>query len=318
MRSIAKLVVPGLIGACCVLGPGPVARAGAHTWESWSVFSNADGTIQFVTIKETHGGTAEVNLQIHTMISHPSNHSKSMHQVAGNTAFTYYLLATAGYAALPGAPTPDEILPDNFILAATDTSMEYSGTNTATWSAGAIPTNGLDMLTRTASLSPLVTQSNVATNYAGVTGCVDPTGTAPALPGVPDGSTGSQVLVGKLAPNGSSLSITYDTSTCADATDHQIIYGQKSGFPAKPGGLYTVQGGECGIGSASPYAWAATPSASDGSGLTWFLIVSTDGAGAEGPWGTYDGHTERNGNGRRCSSGACVSTSKSLAGTCGH
>jgi hypothetical protein len=320
MNSISKNIVTAVVGAFCVFGTCAVAIAGSHTWESWAVFTNADGTLQFVVIKETHGGTAEGGLASHTMISHPSGNSKSMHNVTGNTAFTYYLLGTAAYAALPGAPPLDEIIPPNFIAVTSDTSMEYSFTNTATWAAGSLPTNGINMLSRTASLGPLSSLPNVATNYAGVTGCVDASGTIPVqpLPGVPDGTTGSPMRVGKLTPDGSSLSISWDSGTCNDAFDHQIIYGQKTGFPTKAGGLYTLRGAACGIGSATPYTWTPTPTAIDGSGLTWFLVVSTDGAGTEGPWGSYNGVNDRNGTGSRCASGFCGTTSKSLAGTCGH
>ena len=316
MRSIAGIALCGLIG---VLGTaGSAALAGSHTWESWAVFTDATGAIQFVEIKETHGGVAEGGLGGHTMISRPSGNSSPMNSVTGNTAFTYYLLGTAAYAALPGAPPLDKIIPSNFIVTASDTAMEYSFTDTATWSLGSLPLDGVRMLTRTASLSPLVAAGNVATNFRGVTGCVDASGTAAALPGVPEGAPGSPIKVTKLAADGSSLSINFDTATCTDTFDHMILFGQKSGFPAKPGGLYTLQGGACGIGTASPYTWTGTPSAVDGSGLTWFLIVTTDGAGNEGPWGSYNGVNDRNGTGARCSSNVCGATAKSLAVSCGH
>ena len=313
IQRVALFVISGVIAAS-----GPSAMAGSHTWESWAVFSNLDGTIQFVEIKETHGGTAEGGLASHTMISRPSGSSKSMHNVTGNTAFTYYLLGTAAYAALPGAPPLDEIIPSNFIAIATDNAMEYSFTNTATWTAGTLPTNGINMLSRTASLSPMVPLGNVATNYAGVTGCVDASGTGASLPGVPDGVSGAAMRVGKITASGSELSVNWDSSTCTDGNTHQILYGQKSGFPAKSGGLYTLQGAACGLPAQAPYSWVGTPNAVDGSGLIWFLVVTTDGAGTEGPWGSYNGVNDRNGTGTRCSSGLCGTVSKSLVGTCGH
>jgi hypothetical protein len=321
MKSIAKIAVFGLIGALLVFGPGAVAVAGSHTWVVWSVFSNAAGNIQYITVKEAFGGTAEGGLSAHTIQVNPSGGSHGMHNVTGNTANTYYLLGTQDYADLPGTPAPDEIIAPNFINTLTDNDVLYVGGQTfshGSWTAGTLPTNGLDMLERATAMNPaLGTAPNVAFNYAGVSGCVDLTGTAAPLPGVPDGTNGSSMKVGKLAPNGTSLSVTWDTATCTDTNDHQIVYGQKSGFPAKPGGLYTVQGGACGIGSASPYTWTPTPSAIDGSGLTWFLVVTTDGAGTEGPWGTFNGVDDRNGTGGRCSSGVCAATTKSLAGSCG-
>jgi len=318
MKSIGRFA--GLIGAIAlsVLVPGTVVVAGSHTWEVWEVFSNADGTVQFVEIKETHGGTAEVGLGGHTMISHPSGNSSPMHSVTGNTAFTFYLLGTAAFAALPGAPTPDTIIPSNFIKLSTDTSMEYSFTNTATWTLGSLPTNGTSSLSRQASLGPLVSGTNSPTNFAGVTGTIDASGGAPALPGVPDGTTGTPVRVAKDLADGSSLFVSWDAALCTDANNHQIIYGQRSGFPAAPGGTYTVQGGTCSIGTTSPYNWVGTPNATDGSGLTWFLVVTKNAAGTEGPWGTYNGTTERTGPGTGGSSNVCATTNKSSAASCGH
>jgi hypothetical protein len=196
--------------------------------------------------------------------------------------------------------------------------MEYSFTNTASWAAGSLPTNGTSSLTRTVSLGALVVATNSPTNYAGVTGTIDASGGGGSLPGVPDGMTGTPVTVGKLAADGSSLSITWDAATCTDANNHQILYGQKSGFPAAPGGTYTLLGGTCAIGSTSPYTWTTTPSASDGSGLTWFLIVTKNASGTEGPWGTYNGTAERAGPGTGGSSNVCTTTNKSTATTCGH
>jgi hypothetical protein len=317
MKSIQRIALFGIFVALSASGPSAIA--GSHTWEVWEVFSNADGSVQFVEIKETHGGTAEVGLGGHTMIGHPSGISTGMANVTGNTAFTFYLLATHDFAALPGAPTPDITLPAGVKLFqnATDTSMEYSFTNTASWTLGTLPTDGIHSLTRTVSLGPLSVATNSPTNFAGVPGSVDASGGA-SLPGVPDGLTGTAMKVGKLAADGSSLSITWDTGTCSDANNHQILYGQKTGFPAVPGGTYTLQGGTCGIGSTSPFTWTPTPSAVDGNGLTWFLVVTKNASGVEGPWGTYNGVAERNGPGTGGSSNVCTTTTKSIAGTCGH
>ena len=160
--------------------------------------------------------------------------------------------------------------------------------------------------------------TNSPTNFAGGTGSIDASGGGAKLPGVPDGVTGPPMLVSKLTPDGSSLSISWNTGTCTDANNHQILFGQKSGFPALAGGTYTLQGGTCSIGSTTPFTWTPTPSSVDGSGLTWFLLVTKNASGVEGPWGTYNGIAERNGPGTGGSSNVCTTTNKDLAGTCGH
>jgi len=316
MKSIARIAVFGLIGVFCAAGPGAVA--GSHTWDVWEVFSNADKTVQFIELHETNGTNFETGLAGHIMTASPSNTQYTiLHSVASPTALKSYLLGTAAFAALPGAPAPDEIIPPNFIKLATDISVSYPPWDTASWTLGSLPTDGLASLTRLVVGGPLVSATNSPKNYAGVTGTVDASGGGP-LPGVPDGVTGSPMLVSKLASDGSSLSVSWDTGTCTDANNHQILFGQKSGFPALAGGNYTLQGGTCSIGSASPYTWTPTPDAGDGNGLIWFLLVTRNASGAEGPWGTYNGVSERNGTGAGGSSAVCATTSKSLAGTCGH
>jgi hypothetical protein len=318
MKSVAsKIAVFAIVGALGVFGASTLATAGSHTWAVTEVFSNAAGNIQFVELWEWNGDTAEFGLGGHTMISHPSGHMQSLHNVSTNTAFTFYLIATADFAALPNAPVPDVIMPNNFIQLSTDTSMEYSFTNTASWTLGAIPTDGIHSLSRSSNVGALSVAINSPTNFAGVSHSVDAS-PPPALPGVPDGVTGTPMTVAKNAADGSSLTLTWDAATCTDANNHQIIYGQKSGLPGTPGGTYTIQGGTCSIGTSSPFTWTPTPTSADGSGLTWFLIVTKSAGGVEGPWGTYNGINERNGTGTGGSSGVCATTNKSLTGTCGH
>jgi hypothetical protein len=112
--------------------------------------------------------------------------------------------------------------------------------------------------------------------------------------------------------------VSFDTGTCSDGNDHQILYGQRSGFPAALGGQFTLLGGTCSIGTASPYAWSGTPSASDGSGLLWFVVVGENNVGKEGPWGRQTGGTERSGPGTNGSSNVCSITDKDTASTCGN
>jgi len=281
--------------------------AGAHTWDVWEVFSNADGTVQFVEIRETGGGTGETGIGGHAMIAMPSGTSFTIPAgVASPTSFKSYLMATPGFAALPGAPTPNAIKPSGFLFALTDTSMQYNPYDTATWTAGTLPTDGVHSLQRTGVGGALASAVNSPTNYAGQTGSVN------VIPGVPG------LTVGKLAADGSSLSIAFTTATCGDTYDHQILYGQKSGWPAALGGTFTLLGGSCDIGNASPYTWNAVPDAADGSGLIWFVVVGENGAGKEGPWGRQTGNAERSGPGTNGASNLCSATDKDLNATCGN
>ena len=289
----------------------PSVWAGAHTWQVWEVFSNASGTIQFVELREAAGTPGETGIGGHQILANPSATSYTIvNSVASPTSNKSWLLATPGFAALPGAPTPNEIKASGFLFQLTDTSVAYTPFNTATWTAGLLPTDGIRSLQRPGPGQALaVTLANSPTNYAGQTGSVN---AAPPIPGVPG------LTVGKLAADGSSLEISFNTATCGDGNDHQILYGEKSGFPAALGGTFTLAGGTCNIGASSPYTWNVTPDAADGNGLVWFLVVGENNSAKEGPWGTQTGSLERAGPGTNGASNQCAVTNKDTASTCGN
>ena len=296
------------------------AFAGAHTWDVWEVFSNADGTIQFVELREANGTPGEVNLAGRPVIANPSGRSVTIpSNVASPTSNRSYLIATEAFAAIPGVPVPDLIFPSGptgvtpFILA-TDVSVTYSPYDTASWvSAANLPRNGVQSLQRPGAGQALALATNSPTNYAGVTGSIDVSAAA-NLPGVPDGS----VTLGKLAADGSSISLTWNTATCSGELDHQVIYGDRSGLPAAPGGNFTPLGGACNLGATSPATWNATPNAGDGSGLIWFLVVTENNANVEGSWGKYNALNERNGPGTNGASNVCSVTDRLISNACGH
>jgi len=90
----------------------------------------------------------------------------------------FYLIATPAFAALPGAPTPDVLLPAGVIpfFSASGDSVDFVTYDTCTFASA--PTDGFtsrDCLTNTNG-------SNSPTNYAGATGSVNAN---PAPVGVP-------------------------------------------------------------------------------------------------------------------------------------
>ena len=96
-------------------------------------------------------------------------------------------------------------------------------------------------------------------------------------------------------PDASSLLVSFDTRSCTNAADYHILYGERRNLPAAPG----------------------VPQAQDGSGLIWFLVVSTDASGVEGSWGVDSSNKECVGPGNGGASGICAVV-KSVANTCGH
>ncbi len=136
-------------------------------------------------------------------------------------------------------------------------------------------------------------------------------------PGVPDGSTGTPVRVSKLAQDGSTLSIAWDTTTCASAVDHEILYGYGFGLPGSTGGGFELAGARCSIGPTSPFTWTGVPPAFPGStGFVFWILVATDGAVTEGSWGKDTAGIERQGPMSGGASGECGIVDKNLANSC--
>ncbi|MDO8630811.1 MAG: putative metal-binding motif-containing protein [Phycisphaerales bacterium] len=155
--------------------PGPLAQAASHLWRVNEVFSNADGTVQFIELKESLGEMTENGVGGKTVTSNtktftiPSN-------VAGSTANKHLLLATSAFAALPGVPTPDHIIVSNFFAVNGDTIKYAPAFNydTFTFGAGALPTDGVNSIRITNyTTHTFTTGPKTPTNYAGQTICID-------------------------------------------------------------------------------------------------------------------------------------------------
>jgi hypothetical protein len=304
-----------LVG-CLVLGFGTLpALAGVHLWRVKEIFSNPDGTIQFIEIATCCGSTSENFLSGQVLTSN-TNSFTFPSNVAGSTLNKHVLLATSAFAALPGAPPPDHIIVDNFFSTAADT-IAFSVYDTLIFSAGQLPTDGTTSLNKDPddTTDTTFTAVNSPTNYAGQTGTIT---AVSGPPGVPDGTGGTMpVTVTPTSADGSTLEVSYDVTSCTNAADHHILFGEGSGLPAAPGGVFTLLGSVCRIGNAPPYTWTDVPRAGDGTNLIWFLVVATDSAGVEGSWGLDSAGQERLGPGNDGASGTCAVV-RSTANACGH
>ena len=297
-----------------LLGAGQ-AQAGVHLWRVKEIFSNSDGTVQFIELATCCGSTGEiftggqaVSSNSHTF-TFPGN-------LSGSTLNKHILLATSGFAALPGAPTPDHIIADNFFSTGGDT-ISFSVYDTMVFGAGQLPIDGTHSLNKDPNdeTDTAFTATNSPTNFNDASGSVN---ASSSPPGVPDGTGGTTpVTVASLASDGSSLQISFAVGVCNNAADHHILYGQRSNLPAVAGGTFSLLGSQCAIGTTSPTTWNAVPTATDGKGLIWFLIVATNGAGLEGSWGRDSQGNERVGPGNSGASGSCALV-RDTSYTCGH
>jgi len=314
VKASYAAAVMGLLAA-----GSPSVFAGSHTWRVNEVFSNADGTIQFVELREMNGTPGETGIAGRTVTS-TSRTFTITSNVASPTTNRHILFATPAFVGLPGAPTPDYIFPSGSVpfFSINGDTLKYNpyDLNGLVFGAGVLPTDGRDSLHRIPPQGGVTRGVNSPTNYAGQTGSLD---LRPSPPGVPDGTAGSTPMdVESLNPAGSMLRLFFDAATCAGPNEHQIVYGQGSQLPTSPGGVFGLTGAHCGIGSASPFVWNGVPDATDGTGLLWWLIVVNEGFTTEGSWGDDSAGNERVGPGTGGSSGQCSVTARSLTDTCGH
>lgn len=171
MKAKTLLLVLAVIASATLLSG--TAFPASHEWRFTELYSNADGTVQFIEMQESAGATAEIQLQNKWILAVGANHQYTFRSnLSGNTANRYLLLGTQAFADTPGAPTPDIIIPQNFLPLGGDT-LEYWMYDLATWIYPALPTDGVT------SLTPGGTGVNSPTNYAGETGSIDLTPVEP-------------------------------------------------------------------------------------------------------------------------------------------
>ena len=146
------------------------ASAAFHLWRIEQVFSNADGTVQFVVLHEATGTNGENFLGNHTFkathagvtnsFTFPSNLPSSA------TAGRRMLIATHGFAAL-GIIKADYEIPNGFLPTGSGTLSYAEGSDNIGY--GSLPTDGVTAIDRNGNAVP-----NVATNFAGQNASVAP------------------------------------------------------------------------------------------------------------------------------------------------
>ena len=159
--------------------PASSATPNSHLWVVNELFSSPDGVVQFIEMRECCGSTIEIFTDGLSLYSDATGQQFTLdHNLSGNSAHRSLLFGTAAFAALPGAPTPDFILPDHFFSVTGDTIRWHIYTNaTLTFANGQLPIDGQNSLNR--GLGP---RPNSPTNFAGQSGSVNILG-VPALRG---------------------------------------------------------------------------------------------------------------------------------------
>jgi len=152
------------------------ANADFHTYKIEQIFSNADGSVQFIVMHEAefedgqefwtghsltsmHGGTTSTFTFPHNL---PRDH----------TAGTRALIATQGFVAL-GLITPDFVVPNGF-LGVPAGDLNYGGVDEVAYAT--LPADGVHAMNRDG-----VPIANLATNFAGETASVAASTPPPAI-----------------------------------------------------------------------------------------------------------------------------------------
>ena len=177
---------------------GP-AQADFHKFEIREIFSNADGSVQFVELIATKDD--QEALGGHLLTSNSSSYTFPGHLPSVNTDGRSVLVATTAFAALPGAPTPDYILPDHFLSSGGDT-IDY-GDDTHVVQYNSLPTDGLTSINQNGTLS-----TNSPRNFAGASGSIDASSSGSGVCG--DGT----VDVGEDCDNGTTASGNCCSASC--------------------------------------------------------------------------------------------------------
>ena len=135
-------------------------------------FSNADGTVQFVQLRESAGLNGQHGLAGKTLTVTRDGRSKTFTFPAdlpnGNTANRSVLIVTPGFLAVPArypefkAVTPDYVAFDQ-LLPAEGGTIDFAGTDQ--WTFGPLPRDGFSAVFRTGN--PV--RDNALTNFGGAT-----------------------------------------------------------------------------------------------------------------------------------------------------
>ncbi len=242
-----------------------------HLWRINEVYSNADGTVQFIELTTTFGSQELLSLTSITSTQGAATNSFSfpsnLPSTLGGTANKKFLIGTQGFAAL-GVVTPDYIVPNGFIFTS-NVTINLMGAQIITFPS--IPTDG--MLSINGSNATAI---NSPTNFAGQSGMVvisNPTPPSPPTIGTATPGNAQATIAFTPGTAGSSPTTGF-TATCTGgpapisamggATSTSII------VPLTNGTLYSCSvtasnangtSGSSGAVNVMPFAPVTTPGA---------------------------------------------------------
>ena len=142
------------LGCLFLVVAAPLAHAAFHMFRIEELYSNADGSVQFVVLLESAGLNNE-NLWVgQSLRATPTGGAARTftfpNNLPSNTASRRVLVATPGFAAL-GLVAPDFTMPAGFLPAGGGT-VSYAGVSQVTFAA--LPTDGSNALFAVGTVGP--------------------------------------------------------------------------------------------------------------------------------------------------------------------
>jgi hypothetical protein len=163
--------------ATVILAAAIPAHAFYDQWVVNEIYSNADGSVQFIELRAVAGSQHEVSgvrLKISDTIGTTHLFTFTNDLPSSSTFQRTMLLATPAFASQPGAVTPDFIIEPNFLLIPEGTIEYPEGEpfDVATYSN--LPTDGIASLVRSPNNQLVLNATNSPRNFAGQTGSIRP------------------------------------------------------------------------------------------------------------------------------------------------
>ena len=183
MKSqLSSLLVP-----FALLAATPAAAI-VHLWDIVEIYSNADGSTQYIELFTD--GRSEIAMSL-AFVESNANAVNIDENLTGSTFNHSYLLATPGFENLPGVEgvVPDFTIDPGFFSVDGDTisfSVAVGVIDTLTFGVGELPTDGTLSLNRPFGTIELMAGTNSPTNFAGMSGTLVPEPPDEDDDGIPD------------------------------------------------------------------------------------------------------------------------------------
>jgi serralysin len=160
-----------LLPALLVLLAPLSASARFHQWDITEVYSNANGSVQFVEAQVVNPVDDE-NLTGGQTLSSSSTTFTIPSNLATTTTTHHLLFATPAFASQPGCTsvTPDFTLAGpNFMSTFSSDLINFANVNIFSYTGGELPTDGVHSLNEAFNSNVRTTANNSPTNFAGQT-----------------------------------------------------------------------------------------------------------------------------------------------------